>query len=98
MNVSIYTLCVIKLNEEFERMSLEEDERVDLLKLLVYCTMIEAEDDDEVPPIMLRRLNCASKDRQRWIINLRNSKPFSDLDLKIERFVYKSLIKVYQCK
>lgn len=98
MDVARFCACLIKVDQTLQKFTEDEEERLILLKMLVFATMIEAEDDDEIPPVHIRGFNALSHDQHKMIIDLRNSQLLSSLSLLTEKFVYKTLIKVYKQK
>lgn len=99
MKASIFAVCICKLDEFFQdSWNADLPSPDSFLKLLEYATMIEAEDDDELPPIVMRGFNSMSKETARRIVVIRNSELFSSLSLSEERFVYRTLRKVYNQK
>lgn len=98
MKPSIFALAVCKLDEYLARPEFQDDQKTlnGFLKLLEYATMIEAEDEDELPVVVLRGFQEMPKATAKMIVEIRNSKPFSDLSLIQERFVYRMLRKIYQ--
>lgn len=99
MKASIFAVCICKLDELFQSNWNDDLPSPDsFLKLLEYATMIEAEDDDELPPIVMRGFNSMSKEAARCIVDIRNSSIFSSLSLSEERFVYRTLRKIYNQK
>ena len=95
MNPCIVAKCFVALDEFFHR-SLITIEKEDFLKLLEYASMIELGDDDELPPVVLRRFKSMNKEDAKAIVTLRNSETFSSLSLIQERQVYRMLRKIYE--
>lgn len=96
MEVSVFSLAIIKLDERFQQMQFDMEERLHILKLFEYATMIELEEDDELPMVVLRGFKEMSKGIATFIVNTRNSEPFSALALPMERFVYRTLARIYK--
>ena len=96
MDVSVFSLAIIKLDERFTQMQFNMQQRLHMLKLFEYATMIELEADDELPTVVLRGFKEMSKGTATFIVNTRNSEPFSALALPTERFVYRTLAKIYR--
>lgn len=99
MSPSIFALAICKLDEVFADSHIfvlqDLQEKQSFLKLLEYATIIESEDDDELPAVVLKGFKELKKTIAQAIVAIRNSKPFSDLSLSQERFVYKTLRKIY---
>lgn len=96
MEVSVFSVAVIKLDERFQQMQFTLDERLHVLKLFEYATMIQMEIDDELPVVVLKSFKNMSHGLATFIVNTRNSEPFSNFSLPDERFVYRTLAKVYK--
>lgn len=92
---SLFAVAICKLDEATKRF--QEEERVDdIIRMLEIATTIEAEDEDELPNVALRMFKNLSKEDARFIVDLRNSKPFSNFSLKDEKFVYKTFRKLFR--
>lgn len=92
---SLFALAVCKLDEATKRY--QDEERVDeILRMLEIATTIEAEHEDELSNVALRMFKNLSKEDARFIVELRNSKPFSNFPLKDEKFVYKIFRKLFK--
>lgn len=96
MNPSVFSLCIIKLDEFFksDKWSVDDDMNF-FLKLLEYATMIDSEDDDELPQVVLKGMKELPKRFWEYIVSFRNSEPFVNLTFAQERFVYRTLRKIY---
>lgn len=96
MKPTTFSYAILFLENQFEEQEFDEGEKIDFLKLLQYAAMIEADTDDEIPPIVLRGFKELSKERSRFIVYLRNSQSIAFLSLKDELFVYRMLSKIYR--
>lgn len=96
MKPSVFSVCIIKLDEFFnsEKWSPEDDIN-SFLKLLEYATMIDSEDDEELPQVVLKGMKELPKRFWEYIVSFRNSEPFVNLSFTQERFVYRTLRKIY---
>lgn len=98
MKPTVFCHAVLFLENQFEEQDFEEGEKVDFLKMMQYAAMIDADTDDEIPPIVLRGFKTMSKERARFIVTLRNSPSLSSLSIKDELFIYRMLSKIYRHK
>lgn len=96
MSPAVFSVCVIKLDEFFQSDDwCSEDSKESFLKLLEYATMIDSEDEDELPAVVLKGMKDLPKRFWQYIVAFRNSEPFVNLTFVQERFVYRTLRKIY---
>ncbi len=95
MSPVIASQCFLALDVFFKD-NLLTIQKADFLKLLEYASIIELGDDDELPPVVVRRFKAADKEVARAIVKLRNSEEFSSLSLIQERQIYRILRKIYE--
>lgn len=99
MSPSTAALIFVKLEEALQK-HFPEDWRNEVplsfhIRDLELATTIEAEDGERQPSVY-RRFKSLSKEDARFIIDVRNSKPFSDLSLEEERLVYRCFRQLCQ--
>lgn len=98
LEVSIVTLAFVKLEEALHASF--HDERLEGLPLIHHvrdlelATTIEAE-DGELQPAVYRRFKSMSHKDAKFIVQVRNSLPFSSFSLEEERLVYKCFRKLF---
>lgn len=98
MDVSVVTLAFIKLEEalqaSFHEDRIEGRPLIHHVRDLELATTIEAE-DGELQPAVYRRFKSMSKVDAQFIVQVRNSLPFSSFNLEEERLVYKCFRKLF---
>lgn len=96
MSPAVFSVCIIKLDEFFQSDDWNSDDsKESFLKLLEYATMIDSEDEDELPAVVLKGMKDLPKRFWHYIVSFRNSEPFVNLSFVQERFVYRTLRKIY---
>lgn len=96
MSPAVFSVCIIKLDDFFQSNNWSiEDSKESFLKLLEYATMIDSEDEDELPAVVLKGMKDLPKRFWHYIVAFRNAEPFVNLTFVQERFVYRTLRKIY---
>lgn len=83
------------VHQLFAQEDLSIDSRITLLKLLKISTMIEDDSDDSLTALSIRKYNNATHLQKQYIVRVRCLSTVQDLSNDQERFLYSTMLKIY---
>lgn len=95
MSPALFCDACNQVHSFFKQEDLSIDSRLTLLRLLKIATMIEDDSDDSLTAMSIKKYNSATHLQKQYIVAVRCLSNVQNLNNDQERFLYVTLLKIY---